>query len=406
MGADLNKEIINAVSVGKSHIKEPKLANLVTLAVKNGNLKVTHDSQQASKEADIIIISVQTPITKDLKPNQTYLITACEAAAKELSKGKLVIIRSTVSPGTTENLVARVLEKGSGLKCGEDFWLAHCPERMAPGRAIKEFEENITVVGGYNSESSEVAVELFKTVTKGEVKITDCMSSEVTKLVENTFRDVNIALANEIALICEKIGTDVMEIIELANTHPRVEIHKPGCGVGGPCLPKDPHLLLYPVNQKGFKSKVIAPSRELNNLMPEHVVKLLTSAIAKTGKNIGSSKVALLGVAYKGGVGDVRNSPAEKIIRMLLDLGTHVTIFDPFCKQSFGAEKASHILEAVKGADCLVIATEHKLFMTLRLEKIKDLMNESPIIFDGRRIIRPDEITKFGFNYYGIGFSA
>ena len=214
VGADLNKEIINAVSAGKSHIKEPKLTNLVKLAVKNGNLRVTNDSQQATKEADIVIISVQTPITKDLEPDQTFLIKACEAVAKELSKGKLVIIRSTVSPGTTENLVARIIEKGSGLKCGEDFWLAHCPERMAPGRAIKEFEENIIVVGGYNSESSEVAIELFKTVTKGEVKTADCICSEVTKLVENTFRDVNIALANEIALICEKIGTDVMEIIK------------------------------------------------------------------------------------------------------------------------------------------------------------------------------------------------
>ena len=186
-GADLKQEVVEAVSSGKSHIGELRLEELVGKVVRQGRLKATTNTRQAAREADIVILCVQTPITKDKKPSLTYLEKACEAVADGLLKGKLVVVQSTVPPGITKNLVAKILEEGSGLKCGEDFWLAYCPERIAPGKAIQEFIENVRIVGGYNSESVEIAVELFKTVTKGEILTTDCTSAEVAKLAENAF---------------------------------------------------------------------------------------------------------------------------------------------------------------------------------------------------------------------------
>jgi len=307
------------------------------------------------------------------------------------------VVQSTVPPGTTKKLVARILEEGSGLKCGEDFWLASCPERIAPGKAIREFVENVRIVGGYNSESVEIAVELFKAVTKGDILTTDCTSAEVAKLAENAFRDVNISFANELALICEQIGSDAMEVIRLANTHPRVNIHKPGCGVGGPCLPKDPYLLLHPVKDKGFKSRVIESSRELNDYMSKHTVELVVQSLRKTGKDVSDSKIAVLGAAYRGEVNETRNSPTESIVHELMGLGAKVVIYDPYCEETFGAEKAKDILEASKGSDCLVICADHEAFKRLNIQKIRALMNSKPVIIDGRRILSAVQAKKKGF---------
>jgi UDP-N-acetyl-D-mannosaminuronic acid dehydrogenase len=404
-GADLKQEVVEAVLSAKSHIKEPRLDELVGKVVRQRRLKATTNILQAARESDIAIVCVQTPITEDRKPNLTYLEKACEVVAEGVSEGKLVVVQSTVPPETTKNLVARMLEERSGLRCGKDFWLAYCPERIASGKAVQEFVENVRIVGGYNSESGEIAVELFKTVTKGEILTTDCTSAEVAKLAENTFRDVNIAFANELALICKLLGIDAIEVIKLAKTHPRVDIHKPGCGVGGPCLPKDPYLLLHPVKEKGFKSKLIEPCRELNEYMEKHTVELVVEALKKVGKDVSGSKIAVLGTAYKGDVDETENSPAEKIVCELMDLGAEVVVFDPYCEESFGARRAKDVNEAVGGADCIVIATDHKMFGELELEKIKALMNENPALIDGRRVVHPVKAKKQGFTYLGIGYN-
>jgi UDP-N-acetyl-D-mannosaminuronic acid dehydrogenase len=404
-GVDLKKEVVETVSSGKSHIRELGLNELVGRVVRQGRLKVTTNIQQATREVDIVIMCVQTPITQDKEPSLAYLEKACENVAEGLLKGKLVVVQSTVPPGSTKNLVTKILEERSRLKCGKDFWVANCPERIAAGKAIQEFVENVRIVGGYNSESVEIAVELFKTVTKGKILIADCTNAELAKLAENTFRDVNIAFANELALICEQTGSDAMEVIKLANTHPRVNIHKPGCGVGGPCLPKDPYLLLHPVKEKGFKSGVIEPSRKLNDYMSKHTVELVVKALRKLGKDVSESKVTVLGIAYKGEVCETRNSPAERIVRELIDLGAEVIVYDPYCEESFGAGRAKDVNEAVRGADCIVIATDHKMFGELELKKIKALMNENPAIIDGRRVVHPVEAKKQGFTYLGIGYN-
>jgi len=193
-------------------------------------------------------------------------------------------------------------------------------------------------------------------------------------------------------------------VIKLANTHPRVNIHKPGCGVGGPCLPKDPYLLLHPAKEGGFKSSVIEPSRKMNDYMTKHTVKLVIRALRKLGKNVNESRVTILGVAFKGEVDETRNSPAERIVHELIDLGAEVVVYDPYCEESFGAVRAKDVNESIRGADCIVIATDHKMFRELELEKIKALMNENPALIDGRRVIHPIEAQKQGFTYLGIGY--
>ncbi len=403
MGVDVKKEVVEFVSSGKNYVKEPMLNELVRSAVEKGRLKATTDTVKAVKNCDVVIISVQTPLTEDKKPNLKFLADTCRSVAKGLLKDKLVILMSTVPPGTTRNLVARMLE-ASGFECGRDFYLAYCPERIAPGKAVRELAESPRVVGGFNSESADVAAELFKVVTKGDVMITDCETAELAKLAENTFRDVSIAFANELALICERLGVDVVEAIRLANTHPRVNIHNPGCGVGGPCLPKDPHLLLSSVEGgDGYKSHVISSARELNDFMPRHTVDLVVKALKKVGKKVKGAKIAVLGVAYKGEVEDTRGSPAETITRELLRLGATVVVYDPYSHKSFGAERAGDVEETVKGSDCIVIATDHKVFKELDLKRMRSLMNSKAAIVDGKRVIDPEEAKKHSFKYLGVG---
>jgi UDP-N-acetyl-D-mannosaminuronic acid dehydrogenase len=405
MGVDIRKEVVEAISSLGIRTREPGLDELIKKVIETGKLEVTTNDLEAVRAADLVIICVQTPITENIEPNLTYLRMACETIARCLSKGKLVIVESTVPPGTTKNLVARILEK-SGLKCGKDFWFAYCPERITSGKAIHELIKNVRIAGGFDKESGDIAAELLKVMTKGGVISTDYLSAEIAKLAENAFRDVNVAFANELALICEQVGADVAEVIKIANTHPRVSIHNPGCGVGGPCLTKDPRLLLYSAKEKGLLPKIIRFSRELNDYMPEHTVKLLAQALKEAGKHVENSKIAIFGVAYKGGVDDASNSPAEVIIRKLIGLGARVVVYDPYCKENFGVEKALNVTKAVRGKDCIVIATDHKPFEDLNLKRIKTLMNEKPVIIDGRRIIDATEAKKQGFTYFGIGYGT
>ncbi len=316
-----------------------------------------------------------------------------------------MIVVSTVPPRTMKDVVVKILEEKSGLRCGVDFWLAYCPERITPGKMLQELSKGDRIVGTFDADSATVAVNLLKTVTSGHLSITDCGSAEVAKLAENTFRDVNIAFANELALICEQARVDVKEVIRLANTHPRVRIHSPGCGVGGPCLVKDPYLLLSAKGDDG-KLGIVEASRKLNDSMPSHTIRLLVRALREAGKEVKNSKVAVLGVAYKGETDDATNSPAEQIIRELKKLGAMVVVHDPFSTEEFGAMRSRDLWKAIQGTDCLVAATAHEAFRGLDLKRVKALMTERPVILDGRLVFEAEEARKLGFIIYGIGRAA
>jgi len=403
VGVDVRSDVVQNVSRGTVNTNEQGLEELLRRVVGSGRLKASTESASVVKESDAVIVCVQTPINDQRKPDLTYLKSACDEVAQGFSRGKLMIVVSTVPPRTMKDVVLKILERKSGLKCGVDFWLAYCPERITPGRMLQELAKGDRIVGSFDTESATVAVELLKTVSSGGLSITDCGSAEVAKLAENTFRDVNIAFANELALICEGVGVDVEEVIRLANTHPRVKIHSPGCGVGGPCLTKDPYLLLSSRGSEDVELGIIEASRKMNDFMPNHAVRLVVKELREAGKDVKNSRVAVLGVAYKGETDDASNSPAEQIINELRNLGAEVVVYDPFCEESFGANGVQDLWEAVEGSDCLLTVTDHKLFRRLSLRKTRTLMNERPLIVDGRRIFEPSEAKKLGFMYYGIG---
>lgn len=398
---DIKSEIVEAVNSGVSPINEPGLKELLSINVQAGRLSATLNSTESLKQADVIMISVQTPIDHDKKSNLSFLMNALEEVGTTMKKGSLVIIISTVPPSTILENVKPNLELLSGLTVDDEFYLAYVPERIAPGKAINEFVESPRLIGGIGPNSTKIAVELFKTVCKKVIE-TDAATAEVSKLAENTFRDVNIAFANQLALICERHGVDAQKVIELANTHPRVNIHTPGPGVGGPCLPKDPYLLINKI--KHTKPNIIKTARQINDYMPKHIIKLILQALKNTDKKVKNSRIAILGTAYKGNVDDSRLSPSESIIHELISLEVKTTVYDPYCIEIFGAKRTNSLNEAIEGSDCLVIITDHTEFKNLNLQEIKNLMNSKPAIIDGRRIINPHEAEKLGILYYGIGF--
>lgn len=405
VGCDVRREVVDAISSLQLSTNERGLDEMLRRVVKVGKLKVLNDTVLATKQADVVLICVQTPLSEVGEPNLEYLKIASRGVAKGLAKEKLVVVVSTVPPGTVKNLVVSILEKESGLECGTDFRLSYSPERILPGNTIEEFVQNVRLVGGFDPESASTTVKLFGSVVKGKILITDIANAELAKLAENTFRYVNIAFANELALMCEKIGADIIEVLNLANTHPRVNIHKPGPGVGGPCLTKDPQLLLHPKGHAPFKSKLIRCSEEVNKYMAEHTVELVLEALQSTDKNIKKSCIAVLGIAYKGEVSDTTNSPAERIIRRLLRLGAEVRVYDPYTSEDFGAKRAGSVKEAVKGADCVVVVTDHQVFSELPFRELRAIMNRNPIIVDGKRAIDFEKAKQEGFTYYGIGCS-
>jgi UDP-N-acetyl-D-mannosaminuronic acid dehydrogenase len=402
MGIDVNRKIVSQINEGKLQTEELGLQELISKVHKAGLFSATLEPFKALAQADVVIICVQTPLDEQQHANLSYLTIACEDVAKALTRNKLVVIQSTLPPKTTATLVIPILEEKSGLKCGVDFWLDYCPERMAPGNGLHDLTANQRLIGAYDSKSAVLGIELFAIATKGRLLVTDVLSAEVSKLAENTFRYVNIAFANELALICQQLGADVREVIGLANSHPRVNIHQPGCGAGGPCLSKDTHLLLDSVSPNIFKTTILPAAIELNTSMPIYIAELAVNSLIRVGKNVSTSKIAVLGTAYKGGVNDSRDSPSRGILRELKQKQARMLVFDPHCDESFGVQRAKTLTEAVKEADCIIVATDHKEFSELNLAKIKRLMNANPVIIDAKRVISSAMARDLGFEYITI----
>ncbi len=378
VGIDIDAKKVEKLRNGILPFQERGLEELFEKAKKN--FKATTD-YSSLRNVNAIIVSVPTPM-KDRKMMGDYVFNAMEMVGKNLKKGQLVILESTVTPGTTAGKVREILERESGLKAGEDFLLAYCPERAIPGNTIYEMVHNDRIIGGIDEESAKRAKELYSTFVKGNIYTTSSTVAEMVKVVENTYRDVNIALANELAKIAEKIGVNVYEVIELANKHPRVNVHQPGIGVGGHCLPIDPWFLVevYP------EAKLIPTAREINDEMVNDVVKI----IEKTG----IKRVTIFGEAYKPDVDDTRESPTHKLRDLLERRGIEVRIYDPIVHPNISLDKA------IKNSQCIVISTAHSIFKDLNWEKIISSLEEPKLIVDGRHFF---EKPPSGALFYGIG---
>ncbi|MCC6004662.1 MAG: nucleotide sugar dehydrogenase [Thermofilum sp.] len=399
IGVDNDVTKVDAINDGRCYIREPGLDLMIRDAVSKELLRATTDAVRAVKSSDAVIIAVPTPVKSGVV-DFSYLKSALESMREGLHRGLLVVIESTVPPGTTVGFAKPLLEE-SGLRVEEDFFLAHVPERIAPGRAVEELLSAPRVVGGVGPRSTEKAVELYSRVNP-RLLPTDATTAEFVKLVENAYRDLNIAFANLLALIAERIGVDVYEAIRLANTHPRVNVHLPGAGVGGPCLTKDPYMLAS-LARDFWGSELILLARRLNEHMPLHVVELVERALEEEGVQLRGARVAVLGAAYKGGVDDTRESPSRRVVQELLGRGASVVVFDPYTGETFGAERAASLEDAVRGADAVVIVTDHPEFRSLDLERLGELVRRR-VIVDGRRVVEPHRAAERGFRYYGVGY--
>ncbi len=397
-GLDVNEEIVSAVNSGKSHIDDALLSKNVR-ALK-GKILATTDAKKAISNADIAVVCVPTPIDSNKMPDLKPLESACNAISKHLHKGQLIIIESTIYPGTVREIVKPILEH-SGLTAEKDFYLAHCPERIDPGNKKWILENIPRVLGGLSAEGTKRAEKFYRSILKSNVLVLSSVEcAEAVKVVENTFRDVNIAFVNELAKSFDKLGIDVLEVIKGASTKPFGYMpFYPGPGVGGHCISVDPYYLIERAKQKGFEHEFLILARNINDSMAEYVVGLAESALAQTNKTLQNSNIALLGLAYKANVDDLRESPALRILQLLKQKGVNPKVFDPHIREK---SNCTSLEDAIKNADCAIIATHHNEFLSaLTAKKLKSLNVKA--VIDARNCLDKGAISSKGIIYKGIG---
>jgi UDP-N-acetyl-D-mannosaminuronic acid dehydrogenase len=402
-GIEISKEKVASLNRGEYPIEgeEPGIPELLKKAVASGKFKATAD-YSACKDSDIIIICVQTPFYPDRhEPNYSYLKSAVESVGANMKKGALVIIESTIAPGTMKNVVIPILEKG-GRKAGKDFGLVHCPERVTPGRLIKNLTGMDRIVGSIDSASTEKAIDLYEHFIKAKLHPVDMTTAEIVKTAENTYRDVEIAFANELAIVCERLGVDFYRVRELVNTAPYRHVHLPGVGVGGHCIPKDPWLLMYGVGEP--RPKLFETARNINDSMPAHTLGLVKETLKKAKKELKGAKVAMLGITYMEESDDMRNAPGLVLHELLAKEGAEIRVCDPFAKELPGVKLIPDWREALKGADCILVVTAHSAFKEIR-EKLPEARKLvlTPVIVDGRKLFAREECERAGFSFVGIG---
>lgn len=360
--------------------------------------------------ANIIVVCVPTPVDEAFMPDLGPVKAACTEIGRALQKDQLIIIESTINPGVCDDIIIPLLEKSSGLVSGEDFYVAHCPERINPGDKKWNVSNIPRVVGANDEKSLNRAVDFYKDIINGTIKpMNSLKEAEAVKVVENSFRDINIAFVNELAMSFSVLGIDVVNVIDGAATKPFAFMpHYPGAGVGGHCIPVDPYYLIEYAKTKGFSHKFLSAAREINNGMPSFVVKRLTEVLSEDDHELKSSKIAVLGLSYKPNVGDLRESPALKIVDILSKNGAVVTAYDPYINSD--NQNFSHldnvtimnaINEALSGVNAIVLATAHSEFQSLDYKLLATAGVK--IIIDGRNCLNRQKIESFGITYRGIG---
>lgn len=369
-GVDTSEYVVNTINQGKIHIVEPDLDILVKSAVQSGNLK----AGLVPQPADVFILAVPTPFKANHIPDLSYVEAATQMIAPFVKPGNIVILESTSPVGTTDEVVAKIL-RDHGHNVGQDVYVAHCPERVLPGRILTELVENDRIVGGINALSTEKTIDFYRTFVRGEVLATDARTAELSKLTENSFRDVNIAFANELSLICDQENINVWDLIKLANRHPRVNILQPGPGVGGHCIAVDPWFI---VARAPEQARLIKTAREVNDAKPHWVIdKVKTSA-----NRFKNPVIGCLGLAFKADVDDLRESPAVDIVRHLQhDQVGEILVCEPNLKQHSDFTLLPH-QEVISRADIVLLLVDHKPFKNLKAIDFKE-----KILIDTRGII-------------------
>lgn len=403
---DSDPYVVDGINKGSVSFDEPGLTQLLRKNLKEGRIKATVDAKESVSQSDIIILTVNTSIDRKKRADYSNLVESCRTIGLNLKPGSLIILESTVGPSITETLVKQTLEKSSGLKAGIDFGLAYSPIRASIGRTLKDIVGYAKIVAATDEQSLTAAKAVLSTVTKGEIiEVKDLKTAEAVKMFENIYRDVNIALANEFARFCEKMGIDFIRAQSAANTQPYCHLLKPGL-VGGH-IPKDSYLLITEAENIGAKLKVTALARRVNDDLLNHAYNLVKESLHACEKPVKRSKVALLGVSYKPNVKESKGSLVLDLVKLLKRRGARVTVFDPYFTyrelEDAGYPAERTLGKTVEGADCLLIAVGHERFKRLNLRRISVLMKKPAGLVDLANVINPAKARMEGFVYHGLG---
>ena len=396
IGIDTDSKKIQSLVNKKSYIDD-----VADKKIAESGAMFTSDVSRISK-TNAVIVCVPTPVNIEKVPDLGPVKGAVSAVAPHLKNGTLVVIESTINPGVCDDIVIPLLEEKSGKKVGKDIYLAHCPERINPGDPKWNISNISRVVGANSKVELDMAIELYENLIDAEIKpMGNIKEAEAVKIIENSFRDINIAFVNELAMSFHKLGINLENVIDGAATKPFAFMaHRPGCGVGGHCIPVDPYYLIEYAHNHGFDHSFLRHAREVNDSMPRFTVDLLIEALNEIGLPLKGTKVTLLGMSYKANVGDGRESPAHAIRDLLVDAEADLTVYDPYTKTD---STVNSLGEALNGATAIVIVTGHDEFKNIKPERLKT--NGTFVLIDGRNIFKDQKktITDLGITYAGIG---
>jgi len=405
IGVDINENLVRTINSGVFPLNdEPGYEEIFNDAIKNKMFSTTTKIEDAVPDSDLILLSLPTPMDENNVPDYSALRNAASKLSEILSPNSLVIVESTVEPGFIEDEMVSIILKSGRLKIKETFFIGVCPENANPGEILYDFTNLPRLIAGINNDVTKIIKMIYNFVFPVElVEMPNCKTANAVKLTTNVFRDINIAFVNELSLMFEKLGIDTMKVLEAAKKKYNFQVHYPGSGVGGPCLPINSYQLLNTARRTGTKLSIIESSRKINEKMPDHTVELISDAFKECNKSIQNSEILILGVSYKPNVKDIQLSPAEHIIKKLQNLGANVHIYDPNFSSSevFGIKVEDNLDDILSKMDAAVIVTGHDDFKKIEISSFTKM--KTPILVDTSRIIELQSIKQYNIIFRGLG---
>ena len=405
VGMDINEQLVDSLNKGNFPLKdEPGYEEIFNDVIKNGKFLATTDINKAISQSDLILLSLPTPINEKNIPDYSALESVCKQLGDILQPNSLIVVESTIEPGFIENNLISILEENNRLHVGKNFTIGVCPENANPGEILHDFTTLPRLVGGIDQQSTKIITMIYDFVFSVELIIMpDCKTANAVKLTTNVFRDVNIGFVNELSLMFDKLGIDTLKVLDAAKRKYNFQIHYPGPGVGGPCLPINSYQFLNTATRTNSKLSIIEHGRKINEEMPEHVVNLTLDGFKISKKSIKDSSILILGISYKPDVKDIQLSPAEMIINKLESLGVKIKIYDPYFKgnQVFGINVEHNIDDVLSKVDAAIIVTAHKEFQEINPKIFRKM--KTPILIDSRGIIDTVSANNVGLVFRGLG---
>ena len=405
IGVDINEKLVDSINMGNFPLKdEPGYEEIFNKVRKNGNFSATTNINDAISKSNLILLSLPTPMNAKNIPSYSALESVGTQLSDILQPNSLIVVESTVEPGFIEDEMVSIISKSGRLKTQETFFIGVCPENANPGEILHDFTNLPRLIAGINNDVTKIIKMIYNFVFPVElIEMPNCKTANAVKLTTNVFRDVNIAFISELSLMFEKLGIDTIKVLEAAKKKYNFQVHYPGSGVGGPCLPINSYQLLNTAKRTGTKLSIIESGRKINEKMPEHTVELTSDAFKECNKSIQNSEILILGVSYKPNVKDVQLSPAEHIIKKFQNLGANIHIYDPnfFSTEVFGIKVEENLDETLPKMDAVVIVTAHDDFKKIEISSFAKM--KTPILIDTRGIIEPQSVKHYNIIFRGLG---